>query len=73
MAFDPKIPDNDLPPLPPGVDVEIKTILKETIAARSALAELKGLGEGLFTNKAHCASQGEQAAVPLYSVCGKSI
>jgi uncharacterized protein (DUF433 family) len=32
-----------------------------------------GLGEGLFTNKAHCASQGEQAAVPLYSVCGKSI
>ncbi|MFH2120803.1 MAG: hypothetical protein ABIJ25_10470 [Pseudomonadota bacterium] len=72
-AFDPEIPYNDLPPLPPKVDVETKTILKETIAARSALAELKGLGEGLFTNKAHCASQGEQAAVPLYSVCGKSI
>lgn len=45
MAFNPKIPYNDLPPLPPNVDVETKTILKETIAARSALAELKGLGE----------------------------
>jgi Fic family protein len=44
MAFNAKIPYNDLPPLPPGVDVETKTILKETIAARSALAELKGLG-----------------------------
>jgi Fic family protein len=45
MAFNAKIPYNDLPPLPPEVDVETKTILKETIAARSALAELKGLGE----------------------------
>lgn len=44
MTFDPKIPYNDLPPLPPRVDVETKTILKQTIAARSALAELKGLG-----------------------------
>lgn len=45
MAFDSEIPNSDLPPLPPEVDVETKTILKETIAARSALAELKGLGE----------------------------
>jgi Fic family protein len=44
MVFNAKIPYNDLPPLPPEVDVETKTILKETIAARSALAELKGLG-----------------------------
>jgi Fic family protein len=44
MTFDPKIPYNDLPPLPPRVDVETRTILKQTIAARSALAELKGLG-----------------------------
>lgn len=44
MTFDPKIPYNDLPPLPPKVDVETRTILKQTIAARSALAELKGLG-----------------------------
>ncbi len=45
MAFNPKIPYNDLPPLPPKVDVETKAILKKTITARSALAELKGLGE----------------------------
>jgi Fic family protein len=44
MTLDPRIPYNDLPPLPPRVDVETKTILKQTIAARSALAELKGLG-----------------------------
>ena len=44
MVFNAKIPYNDLPPLPPEIDVETKTILKETIAARSALAELKGLG-----------------------------
>jgi Fic family protein len=45
MAFNAKVPYNDLPPLPPKVDVETKTILKATITARSALAELKGLGE----------------------------
>lgn len=45
MAFNAKIPYNDLPPLPPEADVETKTILKKTIAARSGLAELKGLGE----------------------------
>jgi Fic family protein len=47
MAFDPKIPYNDLPPLPPQSDVETKAILKKTIVARSALAELKGLGKTL--------------------------
>jgi len=47
MAFDPKIPYNDLPPLPPKSDVETKAILKKTIVARSALAELKGLGKTL--------------------------
>ena len=45
MAFNPKLPYNDLPPLPPRVDIETKGILKKVIAARSALAELKGLGE----------------------------
>jgi Fic family protein len=45
MAFNPKVPYNDLPPLPPQVDIETKGILKKVIAARSALAELKGLGE----------------------------
>jgi Fic family protein len=47
MTFNPKIPYNDLPLLPPKRDVETKTILKKTITARSALAELKGLGETL--------------------------
>lgn len=44
MTFDPKEPYNDLPPLPPRKDMETKAVLKKTIAARSALAELKGLG-----------------------------
>jgi Fic family protein len=47
MAFDPNIPYNDLPPLPPNVDVETKRILKKVISARSALAELKGLGTAI--------------------------
>ncbi len=38
-------PFNDLPPLPPGVDLETKTILKACIRARAALAELKQAGE----------------------------
>lgn len=45
MTFDPKVPYNNLPPLPPRKDVETNLVLKKTIAARSALAELKGLGE----------------------------
>ncbi|MGV8073816.1 MAG: Fic family protein [Syntrophobacteraceae bacterium] len=44
MVFNPKLPYNDLPPLPPPLDIETKGILKKVIAARSALAELKGLG-----------------------------
>ena len=40
--FDPKLPYNDLPPLPPPVElIETKEILKQCIAARVALAELK--------------------------------
>jgi Fic family protein len=45
MKFDPAKPYNDLPLLPPKVDVETKPILKKTISAGRALAELKGLGE----------------------------
>jgi Fic family protein len=44
MAFDPLKPYNDLPPLPPNVDVETKAVLKKAISAGRALAELKGLG-----------------------------
>jgi len=45
MTFDPRKPHNDLPPLPPKVDVETKAVLRKAIAAGRALAELKGLGE----------------------------
>lgn len=37
------MPFNELPPLPPPVELETNIILKKTIAARSRLAELKGL------------------------------
>ena len=40
-SFSPKQPYNELPLLPPGVDLETKAILKACIGARAALAELK--------------------------------
>ena len=50
--FDPKLPYNDLPLLPPPIDViESKDILKKCIAARVALAELKQAAE-LIPNSA---------------------
>lgn len=45
MSFSANRPYNDLPLLPPGEDVETKAILKQCIASRSALAELKLAGE----------------------------
>lgn len=36
------LPYNDLPPLPPKTDIETKSILKKTINANKALAELRG-------------------------------
>lgn len=44
MAFDPRIPYDDLPLLPPAADVETKAVLKQCLAATRALAELKGAG-----------------------------
>jgi len=41
MTYNPAIPFNDLPPLPPH-GVETVAVLKKTIAASRALAELKG-------------------------------
>lgn len=38
-------PYNAIPLLPPKVDLETKTILKQCIRARAALAELKGAAE----------------------------
>jgi Fic family protein len=45
MTFSPDKPFNDLPLLPPKVEIETKSILKKAISAGRALAELKGLGE----------------------------
>jgi Fic family protein len=50
MTFDPKTPYNDLPALPPKVDVESRAVLKQAIAASRALAELKGHG-GVIPNQ----------------------
>src|ERR1041384_55173 len=38
-------PYNEIPLLPPKVDLETKTILKQCIRARASLAELKGAAE----------------------------
>ncbi|OYT93205.1 MAG: addiction module protein [Burkholderiales bacterium PBB3] len=45
MLFDNQRPFNDLPLLPPSVDLETKAVLKQVIAARTALAELKGAAQ----------------------------
>ncbi|MBT3377835.1 MAG: Fic family protein [Lentisphaerae bacterium] len=44
MAYDPRQPHDGLPALPPAVDVESKSVLKQCLAATRALAELKGAG-----------------------------
>ena len=38
-------PYNDLPPLPPAAEMETRPVLKQCIAARAALAELKQAAE----------------------------
>jgi Fic family protein len=48
MPFDKSKPYNDLPPLPPaGISLETPAILKQTVAASRALAELKGGAQSL--------------------------
>ncbi len=51
MSFDPTVPYNSLPPLPPLADVETKAILKRCVEARASLAGLKQAGE-LIPNQA---------------------
>jgi Fic family protein len=51
MTFDPRIPYDDLPLLPPRVDIESKAVLKQALAASRVLAELKGAG-GLIPDQA---------------------
>lgn len=45
MAFDRNKPFNELPLLPPKVELDTKPVLKKVISAGRALAELKGLGK----------------------------
>ncbi len=46
MFWNPEIPSNDLPPLPPpGLDLEPKAVLKSAIEARAALATLAQAGQ----------------------------
>jgi Fic family protein len=45
MNYDRMQPYNDLPPLPPAVEVETKAVLKRALSAGRALAELKGIGQ----------------------------
>lgn len=42
INYNPEIPYNDLPLLPPTAEIENTKILKKTIAANRALSELKG-------------------------------
>ncbi|MDA3925899.1 MAG: Fic family protein [Kiritimatiellae bacterium] len=44
MEFKPDVPYDNLPILPPSMDVESKVVLKQCLAATRALAELKGVG-----------------------------
>jgi Fic family protein len=45
MPFNPDRPYNDLPLLPPKVEIESKAVLKACIAARAAIAELRIAGQ----------------------------
>ena len=46
MPFDPSLPYNELPPLPPPLEsIETSSLLKKCISARVALAELKQAAE----------------------------
>jgi Fic family protein len=44
-GFSPGRPYNELPPLPPGRELETRSVLKLCIEARAAVAELKQVGE----------------------------
>ena len=51
MKFDRRSPYNNLPPLPPPVDLESKSVLKKCVGAHRSLASLKGAGN-LIPNQA---------------------
>lgn len=45
MSLESVKPYSDLPLLPPKLELETKGVLRKTIAANKALAELKGVGD----------------------------
>ncbi|MGQ0455919.1 MAG: protein adenylyltransferase Fic [Hyphomicrobium sp.] len=45
MPPDPKVPFNELPHLPPQIEIETKAVLKRCVLARAAIAELRRAGE----------------------------
>lgn len=48
MAFDREQPYNDLSLLPPqGIELDTRTVLRKTVAASRAVAELKGAGDAI--------------------------
>lgn len=51
MSFDPSQPYNDLPELPPAIELETRAVLKACVEARATLAELKAAGS-LIPNQA---------------------
>ncbi|MEI6387364.1 MAG: hypothetical protein WCQ50_12055 [Spirochaetota bacterium] len=67
MAFDPREPYDDLPALPPAVDIETKAILRRAVSASRALAELKGMG-GIVPAQAH-----QLISVPKARMCASEI
>jgi len=46
-SWQPDRPHDSLPPLPPAVDLKTKVVLKQCVAARAALAELKQAAESI--------------------------
>lgn len=50
MTFDPQKPFNQLPLLPPSVDLDTRPVLKQLSRSRSVLAELKGYAD-MIPNK----------------------
>jgi Fic family protein len=50
IPFSPDRPHDDLPLLPPASELETRAVMRATIAARAALAELRGAG-GLIPNQ----------------------
>ncbi len=53
MIFDANQSHNELPPLPPGNELETRAVLKGCIAARSAIAALKEVGDLIHINTSH--------------------